>query len=123
MNHVFHNTPSYPCIVCRALRLRADYAPKLFEDGEVHRSVVIRKEKLKDLNLSLDDFGGNVRKYNDYLEMKEDIVYNLEHNIDVKQTRQILARFIERHKDAVAANKRRIERERHRQLQQKRVSF
>ncbi|EGD81428.1 hypothetical protein PTSG_02149 [Salpingoeca rosetta] len=120
LNQVFHNTPSYPCIVCRALRLRADYTPKLFEDGSVHRNVVIRKDKLKDLNLSLDDFQGNTRKYNDYLEMKEDIVYNLEHSIDVDQTRRTLARFVERHKDAIAANKRRLERERHRQLQLKR---
>eukprot|EP01147_Barroeca_monosierra_P000273 gene273-3648_t len=117
LNHVFHNTPSYPCVVCHVLRMRSDYVLKLFEDGSVHKSVVIRKKELKGLNLRLEDFHGNTRKYNDYLEMKEDIVYNLENNIDVNQTRRTLQLFVDRHKDAISANRNRAERELKRQQQ------
>ena len=122
LNTVFHNTPAYPCAVCRTRQNRVDYTRKLFEDSNVHRSVMLRKEKLKDLNLALSDFQGNIRKYNDYLELKEDIIYNLEHNIDLHATQRTLTRFIERHKEIITANKARMEREYRQQLERQRVS-
>lgn len=46
-----------------------DFDLKIFESGSVHREVHLRKKKLVGFNKALDDFGGDLAVYNDYLEM------------------------------------------------------
>ncbi|KAA8498791.1 RNA polymerase II transcription factor B subunit 3 [Porphyridium purpureum] len=51
-----------------------------------------RKRVLKEFNLRLEDFGGDERKYNDYLEMVEDLIQKLAHGVDPEETEEALAK-------------------------------
>eukprot|EP00055_Hartaetosiga_balthica_P013240 m.67101 g.67101 ORF g.67101 m.67101 type:complete len:314 (+) comp8203_c1_seq2:381-1322(+) len=107
----FDGRPIAECLVCGEEHQKNSYVPRRFESGEVHRTVMIRKEVLKELNLSLEDFGSDERKFNDYLEFKEDVVYNLEFNIDVARTKSRVELFKKRHRDQINKNTSRTKRE------------
>jgi hypothetical protein len=62
--------------------------PKTFVDdegGRVHRDTMFRKSvMMKDLDRTIDDFGGDLAAYNDHLEQVEDLVYDLARGMDVR---------------------------------------
>eukprot|EP00056_Hartaetosiga_gracilis_P003663 m.65834 g.65834 ORF g.65834 m.65834 type:complete len:233 (+) comp11539_c4_seq2:8483-9181(+) len=108
----FDGRPSAECLICGEKRQRNSYVPKRFESGDVHRAIMIRLDMLKDLNLTIEDFDNNERRYNDYLEFREDVVYNLEFNIDTHRTEKRLELFRKRHRDQINKNISRMKRER-----------
>ena len=59
---------------------------QLFEDANVDKEVDIRRRILKDFNKQEEDFE-TLREYNDYLEMVEDIIFNLTNNLGKQQKR------------------------------------
>ncbi len=61
----------------------------------------IRKRVLRDFNLKEEDFG-TLREYNDYLEMVEDIIFNLVNDIDVQETNRRIAVYKQKNKDQIA---------------------
>lgn len=96
---------------------RTDYVPKLFADGLVHREVQIRKQELQDFNKTLEDCGGDLSEYNRYLEMVEDLAYNLTHQVDVAATREQIAAYREANQAQIKATRERLELE-HRVVRQ-----
>ncbi|KAJ3072457.1 TFIIH/NER complex subunit, partial [Quaeritorhiza haematococci] len=55
-------------------------------------------------NKRLEDFGGSLKKYNDYLEEVEDILFNLINDVDVQQTYERIEKFRQENKDIIATN-------------------
>lgn len=77
---------SAPCPGCKLVLKKNGFKLKRFEDFSVEREVDIRKRILKDYNKKEEDFS-DLRKYNDYLEEIEDIVFNFAHNTDIEETK------------------------------------
>jgi recombination DNA repair RAD52 pathway protein len=59
-------------------------------EEELEREKTIRRRILRDFNKFPEDFS-NDQEYEDYLEMVEEIIYNLVHNIDVERTNERIA--------------------------------
>lgn len=64
----------------------------------------------KDFNKKEEDFS-SLADYNAYLEMVEDIIYNLSNNVDVVGTNKRIAEYKEVNRDFINKNRHRISRE------------
>jgi len=80
------------CPVCSTNLRKNNFRIQLFEDGTVEKDVDIRKKVLKDFNKKEEDFD-SLEEYNDYLELVEDIIYNLTNNINVEATKKKIGTF------------------------------
>ena len=76
----------------------------MFEDASIDKEVDIRRKILRDFNKTEDDFD-SLRAYNDYLEMVEDIIFNLSHNTDILETNKKIAEYKEVNKALIAKNR------------------
>jgi len=70
----------------------------------VDKEVDIRRRILKDFNKQEEDFH-SLREYNDYLEMVEDIIFNLTHNIDTLDTNKRIQHYKEENKSLIIKNR------------------
>ena len=77
---------------------------QLFEDASIDKEVDIRRRILRDFNKTEPDFDC-LRSYNDYLEMVEDIIYNLCHNIEILETNKKIAEYKETNKTQITKNR------------------
>ena len=59
---------------------------------------------LKDFNKKEEDFD-DLAEYNDYLEMVEDIVFNLANGVDTLATNKRIAEYKERNKEFINKNR------------------
>jgi len=98
------------CQECRIPLRRADFRLQLFEDASVDKAVDIRRKILRDFSKVRDDFE-SLRAYNDYLEMVEDIIFNLCNNIDVTETEKKVRDYKERNQEQIAKNRHKINEE------------
>ena len=64
----------------------------------------IRRRILKDFNKQEEDFE-SLREYNDYLEMVEDIIFNLSNNVDTLETNKKIQQYKEENKTAIIKNR------------------
>ncbi len=55
----------------------------------------------RDFNKKEEDFG-TLKEYNDYLEMVEDLIFNLSNNVDVTETNATIAEYREKNKSSIA---------------------
>jgi len=92
------------CQECRTPLRRTDFRLQLFEDARIDKEVDIRRRILREFCKTEDEFE-NLRSYNDYLEMVEDIIYNLCNNIDILETNKKIAEYKEENKAHIAKNK------------------
>ncbi|KAI8354559.1 CDK-activating kinase assembly factor MAT1-domain-containing protein [Choanephora cucurbitarum] len=76
---------------------------QIFEDLAVEKEVRIRKRAARVFNKRPEDFS-SLRAYNDYLEMVEDITFNLMNEVDVAETEAKIAAYEQENKDSIAAN-------------------
>merc|ERR1712029_123089 len=76
-------------------------------DANVDKEVDIRRRILKDFNKQEEDFE-TLRDYNDYLEMVEDIIFNLTNNLDILETNKKIAQYKEENKDTIVKNRSRL---------------
>ena len=76
----------------------------MFEDAKIDKEVDIRRRILRDFCKTEDDFDC-LRSYNDYLEMVEDVIYNLCNNIDIIETNKAINEYKEVNKAQIAKNK------------------
>ena len=104
------STGSGSCPECGIALRRNNFRIQLFEDASIDKEVDIRKRILKDFCKKEEDFE-NLRDYNDYLEMIEDIIFNLSNNIDILETNKRIAEYKEKHKDQINKNRHRVSRE------------
>merc|ERR1711915_713893 len=61
----------------------------------------------KDFNKQEEDFE-SLREYNDYLEMVEDIIFNLTNNLDILETNKKIQQYKEENKDNIVKNRSRL---------------
>ncbi|KAI9272582.1 CDK-activating kinase assembly factor MAT1-domain-containing protein [Sporodiniella umbellata] len=76
---------------------------QIFEDLAVEKEVRIRKRVAKVFNKRSEDFPSS-RAYNDFLEMVEDMTFNLMNEVDVAETEARIAAYEMENKDSIAAN-------------------
>ena len=80
---------------------------QLFEDANVDKEVDIRRRILKDFNKQEEDFE-SLREYNDYLEMVEDIIFNLTNNLEILETNKKIQQYKDDNKDNIMKNRSRL---------------
>jgi len=95
------------CQECRIPLRRADFRLQLFEDASVDKAVDIRRNILRSFNKVREDFE-DLRGYNDYLEMVEDIIFNLCNGIDVAETERKVREYKEANQEAISKNRHKI---------------
>ena len=71
------------------------------------KEVDIRRRILKDFNKQEEDFE-SLREYNDYLEMVEDIIFNLTNNLDILETNKKIQQYKDENKDNIMKNRSRL---------------
>lgn len=89
---------------CDKILRKNKFKTQIFEDVGVEKEVDIRKRVFNVFNKTLEDFSGNLEEYNKYLEEVEDIIYKLDHGIDVKETEDKLRAYEELNKQLILQN-------------------
>ncbi|CCF59891.1 hypothetical protein KAFR_0I01100 [Kazachstania africana CBS 2517] len=89
---------------CNKILRKNKFKTQIFDDVGVEKEVDIRKRVFNVFNKTLSDFGGNMDEYNIYLEEVEDIVFNLDHGIDVVKTEEKLRTYEELNKQLILNN-------------------
>lgn len=113
LDDIFHTRPVARCDTCLADRRRTDYFPKIFDSGEVHREVFVRKHDVGDFALvRQEDMPGDtpeekLNHYNDYLEEVEDITYALTYHAKSEATVNRIESLLGRFGHIIQANKKR----------------
>ncbi|KAI8973586.1 CDK-activating kinase assembly factor MAT1-domain-containing protein [Mycotypha africana] len=92
-----------PCPICQQVLRKNQFMSQIFEDLAVEKEVRIRKRVARVFNKRAEDFP-SLRAYNDYLEMVEDITFNLMNEVDVAETEARIAAYEQENKDSIAAN-------------------
>ena len=105
-----HYQGSGSCPECGIPLRRANFRLQLFEDASVDKEVDIRRRILKDFNKQEEDFD-SLREYNDYLEMVEDIIFNLSNNLDTLETNKKIQQYKEENKTAIIKNRSKMSRD------------
>ncbi|KAF8580693.1 CDK-activating kinase assembly factor [Ramaria rubella] len=81
-----------PCPICAKILRKLAFTPQTFEDLTVEKEVAVRRRISKEFNKRHEDFA-DLRSYNDYLEMVEDITFNLINEVDVPETEARIASY------------------------------
>lgn len=89
---------------CDKILRKNKFKTQIFDDVAVEKEVDIRKRVFNVFNKTLQDFDGNLDSYNKYLEEVEDIVYNLDHGIDVDKMEEKLRTYEELNKQLIQTN-------------------
>lgn len=89
---------------CDKILRKNKFKTQIFDDVNVEKEVDIRKRVFNVFNKTLDDFNGDADAYNKYLEDIEEIVYNLDHGIDVKSIEEKLRTYEELNKQLIQTN-------------------
>jgi len=92
------------CPECNVPLRKTNFRLQLFEDANIDKEVDIRRRILRDFNKQQEDFP-TLRSYNDYLEMVEDLIFNLSNNIDIIETNKKIQIYKEANKDVILKNR------------------
>ncbi|KYQ89547.1 CDK-activating kinase assembly factor MAT1 [Tieghemostelium lacteum] len=76
LNLEYIKGPTMVCRIC-SVQLRRGHFSLKFDDASLEKENKIRKRVLDIFNKRLEDFNGNLLEYNDYLEMTEDIIFEM----------------------------------------------
>ncbi|KAJ2020952.1 TFIIH/NER complex subunit [Coemansia sp. RSA 376] len=81
-----------PCPVCERILRKAEFYQQIFEDLTVENEVRIRKRMAMTFNKRQEDFK-QLKDYNDYLEMVEDITLKLLYDDDTDEAEYMIDRY------------------------------
>ncbi|KAJ2834076.1 TFIIH/NER complex subunit [Coemansia furcata] len=81
-----------PCPVCERILRKAEFYQQIFEDLTVENEVRIRKRMAMTFNRRQEDFK-QLKDYNDYLEMVEDITLKLLYDDDTDEAEYMIERY------------------------------
>ncbi|KAL1991990.1 hypothetical protein VTN49DRAFT_4022 [Thermomyces lanuginosus] len=111
VDRIFSSGPA-PCPVagCHKTLRKNRFRKQTFEDIGVEREVDIRRRVMGILNRHEDEFDSK-RAWDDFLELRETIIFNLVHGIDVAKTEADLRSYEAANRDSIRANKAREARE------------
>ncbi|KAI9209744.1 CDK-activating kinase assembly factor MAT1-domain-containing protein [Polychytrium aggregatum] len=93
-----------PCPICGQNLRKSNFVAQTFEDLYVEREVGIRRKMGRCFNKRLEDFNGDLKNYNNYLEEVEEIMFNLINDVDVQQTNERIERYRQENKEEISAN-------------------
>ncbi|CCE65159.1 hypothetical protein TPHA_0K00250 [Tetrapisispora phaffii CBS 4417] len=93
-----------PYTRCDKILRKNKFKTQVFDDVGVEKEVDIRKRVFNVFNKTLEDFDGNLDEFNKYLEEMEDIIYNLDHGIDVEDTEEKLHSYEELNRQLILNN-------------------
>ncbi|KAL7283271.1 hypothetical protein ACG7TL_002700 [Trametes sanguinea] len=94
--------------MCGKILRKLAFTPQTFEDLGVEKEVAVRRRIAKEFNKRREDFP-DLRSYNDYLEMVEDITFNLINDIDVPETEERIAQYRRENAAIIELNQKREE--------------
>jgi len=92
------------CPECDIPLRRTNFRLQLFEDASIDKEVDIRRRILRDFNKREEDFGC-LKDYNNYLEMVEDLIFNLANNIDIVETNKKIQTYKDLNKEQIVRNR------------------
>lgn len=95
------------CPECEIPLRRGNFKLQLFEDAFIDKEVEIRRRILRDFCKTREDFN-SLHEFNDYLEMIEDMIYNLSNNIDVEETKRQIQDYKDANKEFINKNRNRV---------------
>lgn len=107
---LFIAKPAVPCYKCGLMLNKSKYSVSNFDDDEIERDLIVRRKVLSDFNLFEEDFE-SVEEYDDYLEMVEEIIYNLANEIDLVDTKNKIETHKRKYRSKILANRQRLSRE------------
>ncbi|KAF0506082.1 CDK-activating kinase assembly factor [Gigaspora margarita] len=90
---------------CKKTLRKISFVEPTFEDLSVEKEVRIRKRLASQFNKRREDFN-SPKEYNDYLEMVEQLVWNLNNDIDPERTKARIESFALENKEIIAKNAR-----------------
>ncbi|CAO3687972.1 unnamed protein product [Rhizopus stolonifer] len=102
IDRLFSHGPA-PCPICQQVLRKNQFMSQIFEDLAVEKEVRIRKRVAKVFNKRSEDFP-SLLAYNNFLEMVEDMTFNLMNEVDVAETEARIAAYEMENKDSIAAN-------------------
>ncbi|CAG8487585.1 15663_t:CDS:2 [Cetraspora pellucida] len=88
---------------CKKTLRKISFVEPTFEDLSVEKEVRIRKKLAQQFNKRREDFNAP-KEYNDYLEMVEKLVWNLNNDIDLEKTKARIESFATENREIIARN-------------------
>ncbi|ORZ36248.1 CDK-activating kinase assembly factor MAT1-domain-containing protein [Catenaria anguillulae PL171] len=95
------------CPKCGREIRQSDVQAQKFEDLFVDREVRVRKRMLRVFNKIAADFP-NQRAFDDYLEMVEEVIFNLANDIDVDETNALVEKYRRENQETIERNRARV---------------
>jgi hypothetical protein len=119
----FKATKIWTCTLCHDQLQKKNFDVLPIEEQRFKTEVQHRQETNKTFVLELGDFGGDVKEYNDYLEVNADIVYSLTYGSKAEQSsaRTRLAEFQKKWRERIERSKSRKFQERTEQERRERM--
>jgi CDK-activating kinase assembly factor MAT1 len=99
----FLKDASLSCPECHAQLKRNSFIHQSFDDSAFEKQNSIRKRVLKIFNKRRDEFP-TLKDYNDYLEMVEDLIFNLQNNSDVEKTTEFIKKYEMENQQSIIVN-------------------
>ncbi|KAI8319187.1 CDK-activating kinase assembly factor [Martensiomyces pterosporus] len=99
-----------PCPVCQQILRKSNFYQQIFEDLTVEKEVRIRKRVAMTFNKRQEDFR-SLAAYNDYLEMVEDITFNLLNDLDIRETEERIKQYKRENAELISRNISKLQRE------------
>nr|CAG8603163.1 13209_t:CDS:2 [Entrophospora candida] len=81
-----------PCPICKQTLRKINFVVPTFEDLRVEKEIKIRKKLAHQFNKRQEDFD-SLKGYNDYLEMVEDIAWDLINDTNKKETEAVIENY------------------------------
>ncbi|KAI8608325.1 CDK-activating kinase assembly factor MAT1-domain-containing protein [Chytriomyces sp. MP71] len=100
-----------PCPICKTSLRKSNFVAQTFEDLRVEKEVHFRRKVGKFFNKRIEDFGGDEKAYDDYLEEVEDILFNLANDVDVQATTERVEKWRQENKTLITQNSARQQKE------------
>jgi CDK-activating kinase assembly factor MAT1 len=91
------------CPVCKSQLRRAQFTDENANSDALNKEVQLRRRVEREWNKREADFP-SLAAFNDYLEEREDIVYNLVNGIDVEATQQKITAYREANRESITRN-------------------
>lgn len=120
-DRIFGNGPA-PCPYpnCGKTLRRNKFKSQQFEDIGIEREVDIRRRVLSIHNKVENDFP-DLDSYNNYLELIEDIIFNIYNNIDKEKIENDLSLYQQQHKNEITSNYNRQKEDAKREIEEERT--
>lgn len=91
------------CPVCKSQLRRAQFTDENANSDALNKEVQLRRRVEREWNKRESDFS-SLAAFNDYLEEREDIVYNLTNGIDVEATQLKITAYRDANRDSITRN-------------------